>query len=88
MAHLSQPPFPPLAPRMRVRRIQQQGRTFYFAALVLTILLCYSYLRDFYHQDASPAPTLLVRSSESPNLEVLLPSTLVEYLPLLTSFLF
>lgn len=62
------PSFYPLSPRMR-RRVQQQGRTFYLAALVLTSLLCYSYLRDFYQQDALPPQSLLVRSTDSPNLE-------------------
>lgn len=51
------------------RRVQEKGRTFYIAALVLTSLLCYSYLRDFYQQDVLPSQSLLARSTESPNLE-------------------
>jgi len=53
-----------------MRRVREQGRTFCLALLVLTTLLCYSYLRDFYQQNDSPPQNLLTRATESPNLEV------------------
>ncbi|KAJ9602540.1 hypothetical protein H2200_013083 [Cladophialophora chaetospira] len=55
--------------RRRMRPVRQQGRAFYLTALIITLLACYSFFRDYTHGHASHAGSLAERSLEARDLE-------------------
>ena len=56
-----------------MRPVRQQGRAFYLTALIITLLACYSFFREYTHGPYSDAGNLAVRSLETRDLEVLFP---------------
>jgi hypothetical protein len=53
--------------RRQMRPVRQQGRSFYLAVLAITLLACYSWLRD---RNQDHAPHLVLRSLEARDQEV------------------
>jgi hypothetical protein len=56
--------------RKGMRPVRQQGRAFYLTVLILTLLACYSFLRDYRHGNLVESQRLAVRSLEARDLEV------------------
>ncbi|OCT46577.1 Sodium/calcium exchanger family protein [Cladophialophora carrionii] len=55
--------------RRGMRPVRQQGRAFYLTAFIITLLACYSFVRDSSHSHGHSAQRLAARSLEARDLE-------------------